>query len=302
MASKQPIVAQFTAGSVTSKDGTTIGYRQLGDGPGLVVLHGAMESAQSHTQLAVALASSFTVYLPDRRGRGLSGPFGKDHRLQNDVDDLEAILTKTRASDVLGVSSGAIITLQAALTLPSLRRVAIFEPPLMFNGAPAALLRRYEDEIAQGKVASALVSGMLAAQMGPPIFNRIPRRPLEWLTNLGMSSEDRKAKSADVTMRMLAPTLHYDFQLVVETEGSLDSYRAITVEVLLLGGSKSPAYLKAAVDALATVLPMARRVEFPGLGHGATGNSNRGGRPELAARELRRFFTQSPETAVVEAS
>ena len=83
MASKQPIVAQFTAGSVTSKDGTTIGYRQLGQGPGLVVLHGAMESAQSHTQLAVALASSFTVYLPDRRGRGLSGPFGKDHRLQN---------------------------------------------------------------------------------------------------------------------------------------------------------------------------------------------------------------------------
>lgn len=68
----------YATGTVTSKDGTTIGYRQLGQGPGVVMLHGAMESAQSHMQLATALADAFTVYLPDRRGRGLSGPFGAD--------------------------------------------------------------------------------------------------------------------------------------------------------------------------------------------------------------------------------
>ena len=60
--------------SVISADGTLIGYRQLGQGPGLVLVHGAMESAQSHMQLAEALADTFTVYLPDRRGRGMSGP------------------------------------------------------------------------------------------------------------------------------------------------------------------------------------------------------------------------------------
>src|SRR5690348_4242592 len=62
----------YMTSSVTSKDGTTIGYRQLGHGPGVVLLHGAMESAQSHLQLAEALADTYTVYLPDRRGRGLS--------------------------------------------------------------------------------------------------------------------------------------------------------------------------------------------------------------------------------------
>lgn len=45
-------IVQYTTGYVTSKDGTTIGYRQLGQGPGVVLLHGAMESAQSHMQLA----------------------------------------------------------------------------------------------------------------------------------------------------------------------------------------------------------------------------------------------------------
>src|SRR5437762_4815942 len=98
--------------------------------------------------------------------------------------------------------------------------------------------------MARGKVASALVTGMKATHMGPPVFNVIPRWLLERLTTMMLASEDKKAGDDDVTMRMLAPTLHYDFQLVSETEGALESFRAVRADVLLLGGSKSPAYLK----------------------------------------------------------
>src|SRR5438128_2599928 len=94
-------------GSVISKDGTVIGYRQLGHGPGLVVLHGAMESSQSHVQLAEELADGFSVYLPDRRGRGLSGPYRDHHSIKQDVEDLNAVLAKTGAHYVAGVSSGS---------------------------------------------------------------------------------------------------------------------------------------------------------------------------------------------------
>src|ERR1700722_19602010 len=59
-------------GSVISSDGTGIGYRQMGDGPGLILVHGGMQSTQNLTKLARALCHRFTVYLPDRRGRGLS--------------------------------------------------------------------------------------------------------------------------------------------------------------------------------------------------------------------------------------
>src|SRR5215469_3924968 len=77
----QMTVGQMTTGSVTSTDGTPIGYLRAGHGPAVVVLHGSNESARSHAQLALALADSFTVYLPDRRGRGLSGPHRPDHSM-----------------------------------------------------------------------------------------------------------------------------------------------------------------------------------------------------------------------------
>ena len=54
---------------MTSRDGTIIGYRQLGRGPGVIAVHGGMQAAQNLMKLAGALADSFTVYLPDRRGR-----------------------------------------------------------------------------------------------------------------------------------------------------------------------------------------------------------------------------------------
>lgn len=278
-------------GSITSKDGTTIGYRQLGHGPGVVLLHGIMESAQSHMQLAEGLADTFTVYLPDRRGRGLSGPQGSDYRLEKEVEDLDALLTKTGAHYVFGVSAGAIVCLQAALTLSAIHRAAIFEPPLIIDDSVStAFVERFDKEMAQGKVVSALVTAMKGSQMGPPVFNVMPRWLLELLTKMMTASEEKKAKADDVTMRMLASTLHSDFQLSVETKGALESFKAIHADVLLLGGSKSPAYFKVALDALEKVLPHAKRTEFPGLNHGASGNDNRGGKPKLVAQELRQFF------------
>ena len=286
----------YTTSSVTSQDGTTIGYYQLGHGPGVVLLHGAMESAQSHMQLAEALADAFTVYLPERRGHNLSGPDSKDYSIQKEVEDMDALLTKTGAHHVFGVSAGGLICLQAALHLPAIHKAALYEPALIVNGSiSTAFLPRYDKEMAQDKVAAALVTAMKGAQMGPPIFNAIPSFLLELLTNMAMKSEDKKARSGDVTMRMLAPTLHYDFQLVDETAETLENFRAVSAEVLLLGGSKSQAYLKVALDALEKVLPHVKRIEFPGLDHGGSSdpsNTNRGGKPELVAQELRRFFAE----------
>ena len=171
---------EYTTDSVTSKDGTTIGYRQLGSGPGLVLVHGGMESAQSHMQLAEALASTFTVYLPDRRGRGMSGPFGPDYSIQKEIEDIEALLTTTEAHFLFGVSASAVISLYAALVLPAVHRLAIFEPALIVNNSlPTDFIARMDNELALGETTSALVTGMKGAQMGPPVFNYVPR----WLLN-----------------------------------------------------------------------------------------------------------------------
>jgi len=277
----------YMTGSVTSKDGTIIGYRQLGHGPGLVMVHGAMESIQSHIQLAEAMADTFSVYLYDRRGRGLSGPHGKGYSLQKEVEDLEALLAKTGTHNIFGVSSGAIISLQAALTLSAVHKAAIFEPPLISDAWSTAFIARYEKEIAEGKVASALVTASKGTQMWGHV---LPRWILVLLTRMMLASEDKNAKDHSITMRALAPTFHYDAQLVSQTKGTLERYKDIRAEIILLGGGKSPAFLKAALDSLEKVFPHAKRTEFPGLNHGATGNTDRGGQPKLVAQELKQFF------------
>ncbi|GHO71568.1 alpha/beta hydrolase [Ktedonobacter sp. SOSP1-52] len=290
--------AASTISSVISKDGTTIGYRQIGHGPGLIMLHGANVSGLDFTQLAEALADSFTIYLPDRRGRGLSGPFSEDYSIQEEIEDLTALVNKTGAHLLYGVSAGGLISLQAALSLASIEKIALYEPAILTDGTThTAWLTRFDQEIAKGKVAAALVTCMKGLELGGPVMNAMPNWLLESLTNATIKSEDKKAKPEDITMRKLAPTLHYDGLLLAEMSGKLESFRAVNAEVLLLGGSKGLPFLKPSLDALEKTLPhVAKRVEFPGLEHGGSNNptqTNRGSKPELVAQELRQFFAKA---------
>src|SRR3569833_3369042 len=107
----------WKSGTVTSADGGVISYRQIGQGPGLILVHGGMETWQSHKDLARALADSFTLYLADRRGRGATCDPGPDYGIQTEVNDVEALARKTGARKINGLSSGAIIALQSALIL-----------------------------------------------------------------------------------------------------------------------------------------------------------------------------------------
>jgi pimeloyl-ACP methyl ester carboxylesterase len=85
---------------VTSADGTTIGYRRIGAGPAVVLVHGALMSAYRFDRLAAALADAFTVVVPDRRGRGASGPHGEVYGMAREVEDLRAVLDATGARQV----------------------------------------------------------------------------------------------------------------------------------------------------------------------------------------------------------
>ncbi len=291
--STAPAGGPYSISSVTSKDGTSIGYRQLGHGPGLVILHGSMSTGYNHIELAEALADSFTVYLPDRRGYGLSGPFNMDDGVEKDVQDLDALLTKTGAYNVFGVSVGAIISLEAALNLPAIRKLAIYEPPLFTNrAAPAAMMARFDEEMARGKTAAALATAMKGAPLVSDMFSAMPRWLLEFMTERMMSHEDKKGSGDYASFRELAPTLHHDGQVILEMSGQQERLRGIRAEVLLLGGSKSTAFLKAGLDSVANVLPHARRIEFAGLDHAASWNTDRRGHPNVIAQELRRFFAE----------
>ena len=287
--------AEMTTGEVVSRDGTRIGYYRMGDGPGLVLLHGSMESARSHTQLAQALADAFTVYLPDRRGRGLSGPYASDFSVRQEVDDLSALLTETGTHNVFGVSASGLIALEAARTLPTVHKIAVYEPALLTSDQRNDWLARYDKEMAEGNVAAAMVTSMKGLELAPPIVNVLPTRLLVAVTNLALKNEDKKAVAGEMTMRVLAPTLHYEGALIAEMTGAAEQFRAVRADVLLMSGSKGLRLFQPGLDALEQVLPHAHRVVFPGLDHGASADMssrNRGAKPDVVAAELRRFFIQ----------
>lgn len=280
---------------VRSADGTMIGYRQFGKGQGLVLLHGAMQSSQNLGKLAELLADIFTVYVPDRRGRGMSGPFSNHYSILEECADLDALLQKTHTHAVFGLSSGAIITLKAASQSSVIHKIALYEPPLALDEHSSILrwIPAYERAITQGNLAAAFVSAVKGTG-DPSIMTHLPRFVLEPLFQQMFRAAARKTatqgvESNKVPLQELVPTVHYDTLLAREMTGKIATLHTLPTEVLLLGGSKSRSDLTAALQSLSAVLPHAQRVTLQGVGHIAADSTQK---PEVVASELRRFFSE----------
>jgi pimeloyl-ACP methyl ester carboxylesterase len=275
---------------VVSADGAVIGYRRLGSGPAVLLVHGGMQAAQHLMVLASLLAGEFRVYVPDRRGRGLSGGYGERFGVQRETEDVQALAAATGASRIFGLSSGALVALRTALYTPALNRVALYEPPLSVGGSvPAGWVARFDREIGAGKRAAALVTALKGIKI-EPVLGRLPRALAQPAMAVALRAGSR-ATAGDVPVAELIPTQHFDMQIVAEMAESASNYARLPADVLLMGGSKSPAYLGTALDKLAGVLPQSHRVTFRGLGHTAAAND---GDPARVAGALREFFAAAP--------
>ena len=275
-------------GEVRSADGTTIGYQRAGAGPAVVLLHGAGQSSGNLTRLARALSGTFTVYVPDRRGRGRSGPYGEFHGLGTEIEDLSALLDASGASRLFGLSSGAVIAIEAALVRPDITKLALYEPPLTFDGVVhGAWAPRYERQLDAGKPGAALVTVLKATADRTSLIRWIPRRPLAAALDFAIKRTARPAPAGLMSPGELVPTLRYDAQTVNGAAGALERFGVLSCEVLLLGGSRSAGNLTASLDGLCSVLPGARRVVIRGTGHTAPDNSRQ---PDRVAAVLHDFF------------
>lgn len=75
---------------------------------------------------------------------------------------------------------------------------------------------RYESEIAQGKLAAAVVTALKGSGV-EPIFEKLPRFVLVPLMALVMKVQG-DTKGDDVSIRTLIPTQHFDMQIVRDYE------------------------------------------------------------------------------------
>ena len=240
-------------------------------------MHGALRASQHYERLAAALAEVCTVYIPDRRGRGLSGPAGQNYSVRTECEDLAAILQQTKARRVFGHSGGGLFALEGALDL-HLDKLALYEPAVSINHSlPLDWLPAYERALERQNYAAAMalvIRGLALNWMG-----KLPQWVLQPLFALMLrGAEGREIKE-------LLPTGAREAKAALRLDSTYERYRTIQAEVLLLGGSKSPAYLLDVLPVLAATLPHARYQILPGLDHTAPDQDA----PEAVAAVLKEF-------------
>ena len=258
--------------------------REAGAGPAVVCLHANASTSSQWRDLTERLSGRRRVLAPDGCGAGRSPdrdasehPFS----LGDEVDFLEPVLASAGASfDLVGHSYGAAAALVAARRRPErVRRLVLYEPTLFAvldaSGPPPHALDGIRAVVQASAAALDRGDRPAAARhfidywMGEGSWDAMP--------------PPRQAPIADsiVHVRRWARAL-----MTEPTPAA--AFAALDMPVLYLLGEKSPAPAHAVARALLPVLPRARAVELPGLGHMAPVTH-----PEVVNAEIVRFLEEA---------
>jgi pimeloyl-ACP methyl ester carboxylesterase len=242
-----------------SSDGTAIAYEASGEGPPLVLVDGALchRAFGPSRPLAAELADRFTVYTYDRRGRGDSDDTAP-YAVEREVEDLEAVIAAAGGSaHVYGISSGAVLALDAARHGAGIASLALYEPPFIVDDSrppmPADYMSRLEQLIGADRRGDAV--RLFMGHVGvPAAFVALMRLMPAW----------RKLKA-------VAHTLRYDAAVIGTTQSGAplpaDRWAEVTVPTLVVTGSKSEPWMHRGGEQLADVLPDAEHTVLDGQNH-----------------------------------
>jgi pimeloyl-ACP methyl ester carboxylesterase len=254
--------------TTTSADGSTIAYAKSGMGPALIIIGGAFNTRQSAGDLARVLATHFSVFTYDRRGRGDSTET-PPYSTQREVEDLAALVDAAGGSAcVYGHSSGGILALEAAAAGLPITKVAAFEPPYT---DPADGFGTLDDW--RKSVQAAVNAG---DREGASVV---------FLRGMGMDAEMAEGLTHAPWwpgMQAVAHTLPYELSLLGDGTVPVERFSRITVPTLLISGGDSPAWAAEAVSEIAAAIPDAKQVVVQGQDHNVD--------PATIAPELSDFF------------
>src|SRR3989440_3843185 len=261
---------------VISKDGTTIAFDQLGKGPALILVGGALEqrALDSETaQLAPRLSEYFTVLHYDRRGRGESTDT-PPYAVEREIEDIDALITEAGGSAfVFGISSGSALALEAAIRLSDkVKKLAMYEAPYNSDEAARQAWKEYRKQLAevlaQGRRGDALALFMLLTGMPADHLERVRQHPM-W-----------------PMWEAVASTLAYDAAAMGE-DASVPTEKAASVAVpaLVMDGGASYPFMHDAALELVKAMPYGQHRTLEGQTHEVA--------PQVLAPVLVEFFTSN---------
>ena len=237
---------------VVSKDGTPIAVWRSGQGPPLVLIHGAAADHNRWAPVLPALEERFTVFAVDRRGRGHSGD-APDYALEREYEDVVAVVVSAGEEvGVLGHSYGGICALEAALLTDGIRKLVLYEPPMGYLKSPPHVVDRLHALLEEGRRDELLGYFMREVAGLPPDQIELLRSLPAWQARLD---------AADTIPREERASREYVFDPA--------RFRDLDVPALYLQGGDSSEPFKAAGEALRRALPDCRVAVMPGQRHAA---------------------------------
>jgi len=235
--------------TVQSADGTTIAFDQSGRGPALLLVGGAfeqraMDSETSRLAVHPLLTQHFTVFHYDRRGRGDSTDT-LPYAVEREIEDIDALIAEAGGSAfVFGISSGAALALEAAVSSDkTIKKLALYEPPYNSDEAARMAWRNYRKQLqhvlAEGRRGDAVELFMTLLGMPPEMLEGMHQHPL-W-----------------PMWEAVAPTLAYDAAALGEDASlPLEKAARITIPTLVLdGGASEFSFMHATAVTLARAIP-----------------------------------------------
>ncbi len=256
---------------VRSKDGTPIACYRSGSGPTLILVHGTTADHSRWDRVLPALAQHFTVHTIDRRGRGGSGDANR-YAIECEFDDVVAVVDSIgEPSYLLGHSYGGICALEAALLTTSIRKLILYEPAILLPGFQLygpGMIARLEAMRDKGDREGVFTTYALdVVRMGMEDFARLRASPA-WAARMAAALTIPRECRAQEAYSFLP-----------------ERFASMTIPTLLLVGSESQPWLKAAAAAVNEGLPDSRIVVMPGQAHVAMETS-----PDLFVREVLAFL------------
>ncbi len=243
--------------TVASADGTPIAFERTGSGPPIVLVHGG---ACDHrfwdlSDIRSALAEHRTVYAMDCRGVGESGD-AAEYELEREFEDVAAVVDAIDDPvTLIGHSSGALLSLEAALRTDDLHRLVLYEPSITVGDHelyPEATLAEMKRLLEDGENEQVLVVFLQEIAQSTPEEIDAQRGAPDW---------QDLVDAAHVWPRSVQAVGEYEFDAV--------RFESVTTPTLLLSGSESPPFLRDVTEPIDDALPDSRIATFDGCGHEA---------------------------------
>jgi pimeloyl-ACP methyl ester carboxylesterase len=258
---RDPIQAPATlacVGTALSKDGTSIAFERIGNGPPVILVDGALcyRGMGESGQMAALLAPYFTVFTYDRRGRGGSSDTSP-YAVEREIEDIAALLSEAGSAAFLwGMSSGAVLALEATNRLPGIKKVALYEAPFIVDDSRSTIEAdwvRIGDAVTADRRSDAVK--LFLKSVGAPAFFIVLMRLMPMWSKL----------------KAVAHTLPYDGAIVRDNQRGkalpANRWAFVTVPTLVMDGGKSPAWMRRANQSLAASLANAQYRTLEGQTH-----------------------------------